>query len=151
MPHISAAMRIKLDLSALTGQTRLEWMLVDPSKTATVEALAGAIAAKKAIASSVEIQMEGCLLPDDESVDILQNGDVVSVVEKQVHLLAPPAKKIKLEPGVIKTEAQSSSEDEQENYSVSVVKKGHRAPQPGIFFGQLFCLLYVHVYKLILC
>ena len=129
-----------MDLSALTGQSRLEWMLVDPSKTATVETLAGAIAAKKAIASSVEIQMEGCLLPDDESVDILQNGDVVSVVERQVHLLAPPpAKKIKLEPGVIKTEAQSSSEDEQENYSVSVVKKGHRAPQPGIFFGQFFC------------
>ena len=88
------SIRVKLDLKAF-GRQKPEWMLVDPVKTPTFCELASQISAKKGISSNLEIQLDGCLLPEEESVVILQSGDIVTVCKGEGS--PPPSKKAKLD------------------------------------------------------
>ena len=81
------SIRVKLDLGTL-GHQKLEWTLIDLSRTPTIEDLAAQLSARRGLGPNIEILLDGCLLPSDESVSILQSGDVITVIRKEDSLAA---------------------------------------------------------------
>jgi len=76
------SIRVKLDPGTL-GRQKLEWTLIDPAQTPTIEDLTAQITARRGLGPNIEILLDGCLLPGYESVAILQSGDVITVIRKE--------------------------------------------------------------------
>merc|ERR1712029_974241 len=84
---VAMSIRVKLDLGTF-GHQKLQWTLIDPARTPTIEDLAAQLSARRGLGPNIEILLDGCLLPGDESVAILQSGDVITVIRKEDSLAA---------------------------------------------------------------
>ena len=86
------SVRVRVDLAAFGHPP--EWMLIDPAQTPTLNDVITKISAKKGLSSIVKVRLDGCLLPNEESVGLLQSGDCIEVVDSEAR---PSPKKAKVE------------------------------------------------------
>jgi len=87
------SVRVRVDLEAFGHPP--EWMLIDPTQTPTLNDVIIKLSNKLGISSDIRMRLDGCLLPNEESVGLLQSGDLVEAVNHSE--ARPPSKRAKVE------------------------------------------------------
>jgi len=75
---VMSCVRIKLDLSqVIGGDCPLQWTLVEPQRFPLVSDFVRHLVARHDIKTGLELFLEDCLIPNGQSIAIIQNGDLI--------------------------------------------------------------------------